>query len=101
MKINESGDGKEFITCEEGEANAHLIVASPNMYNALKIQEDAKTLTLEMEKGIIPSDHLIYEKWLGKWNGYQAPEVRFEDFTTLRKKMRREAIAEAEGKTIL
>lgn len=80
---------------EEAEAIAHLIVSSSLLYMALWAREVAS----EMQKDlVIPNpDDPRYTPFIGPWDGYKAPEIRFCHFQLKHKELRTEALKQARG----
>lgn len=86
------GDLPELIRGQD-RTNALLISSAPDLLLALQAQEVASDMQKQLA---IPSpDDPRYTPYIGPWDGYRAPEVRFMDFHLKRKLLRRTALAKA------
>lgn len=108
-ELNEQGSNLFTIQIQPGQDNnynrtsdekikevTNLLQAAPIMLAALKMQELLKTFQNE-DQMPLPNDPR-YTPYIGEWNGYQAPEVRFQVFCDHRRNLRRQAFAIIEGK---
>lgn len=74
-----------------------LAIAAPDMLEALLAQELASDMQKE---GRLPdSGDERYTPFIGEWNGYEAPEIRWVHFNYRRQELRRAAIAKATSPT--
>lgn len=60
------------------------------MADALEAQELASAI--QKERRTPPPNDPRYTPFIGKWNGYHAPEQRWQEFMVRRKELRRQAL---------
>lgn len=98
-----ANDERRTITCHLSgsfkhpkiAADAHLIASAPLLYMALLAQEVASEMQKEL--AIPDPQDPRYEPFLGPYDGYKAPEIRFYDFMVKRQQLRTEALKQARG----
>lgn len=98
--ISMKGQDRHHFQCDIDsdmpEKDLNLACSAPDLLLALQAQEVASDMQKQLA---IPSpDDPRYTPYIGPWDGYRAPEVRFMDFHLKRKLLRRTAIAKALGK---
>lgn len=66
---------------------------------ALKAQEVLKEM--QNERVIVLPNDPRYTPFIGEWNGYHAPEQRFEEFVCKRRDLRRECLVDGQKKGLV
>lgn len=84
---------------DQCESNRNLIAASPKLAEALRAQDDFSDMQKVLKStGVLPeADDPRYTPVIGEWDGKAGGGLRYNQFATKRRELRKAALALAEG----